>query len=391
MGAPLALAAEAFRAKFPALASGCYLASCSFGARAGHLEQAMDRMLRAMHHPGTPWAAYEEEEQALRRRAAAFFGVRATQLALLPNLSAAAFQVASTRRYAERPKIVTTDLEFPSVAHVWLAQQARGADVEYVTGSDPAQWLDGYLAAIDERTALVSVPLVSYRNGARLPVEAIAERAHAAGALVFVDAYQAAGTMPVMPAALGCDYLATGTYKYLLGLPGLAFLYARDAQQGDAPQLTGWFGRVDPFAFDPYRLDFAAGAQRYETGTPAVPALYAANAALALFESVAMEDVARHVGALVQAAHARLTAAGETVWTPAAPAAQGPMVAIADSHAERLAAWLLERGVAVSPRGACIRAAFHFYNSRADVDTLCEALGQYRRQFGLPAQGLSHA
>jgi selenocysteine lyase/cysteine desulfurase len=232
-----------------------------------------------------------------------------------------------------------------------------------------------YVSAIDETTGLVSVPLVSYRNGLRLPVADVIEAAHAAGARVIVDAYQAAGVMPIDVRALGCDYLVAGALKYLLGLPGIAFLYARAGLADELePELTGWFGRVNPFAFDPRTLDFPAAASRFEVGTPAIPSAYAAVAGLRTLAEADPKEIDSHVRALVDLAHERLTEIGRTMWSPADPALRGPQVAFADDDPDALAARLAERRIVTSPRGGLLRLSFHYYNDVADVDAVVDAL-----------------
>lgn len=367
-----------FRRRFPALERTVHLASCSLGARSINLVEAVTGMLELMADRGAPWEQFEQEVAGARGRFAALIGARPDQIAIVPNASIGAYQVASTVDWVARPRIVTTPVEFPSVAHVWLAQGARGAQVAFVDqhATDPAA---AYRSTVDGRTGLVSVPLVTYQDGIRLPVAEVAAAAHAAGARVFVDAYQAAGVVPVDVAALDCDYLVAGSLKYLLGLPGLAFLYARSAPAGDLPpQLTGWFGRVEPFAFDPRQLDFPAGARRFETGTPAVPAVYAANAGLDLVNGLDPADVRRHVGALVQRTADLLTEQGERVRLPADPGARGAHVALLDPNPPALGAWLADRRVAVAPRGDVVRLSFHYYSNDDDVAAACREIRQYR-------------
>lgn len=225
---------------------------------------------------------------------------------------------------------------------------------------------------------LVSVPLTTYQDGARRPAAEIAAAAREHGALTFVDAYQAAGNEPVRVDRLGCDYLVAGAMKYLLGLPGLAFLYVRSPATADRdPALTGWFGRVSPFDFDPRRLDFPRRATRYETGTPAVPC-HAAAAGLGLIGRTDLAAVRCHISQLTAHAAATLTAAGERVRTQPEPAARGAHISLADAAPAALAAWLAGRNVAVSPRGDVVRLSFHYYNDLADVAELAAQLREYR-------------
>lgn len=358
-----------FRAEFPMLTRVVHLASCSLGARSTVLDAALGRMLDSMSAGPAAWSEFEQQAQGARERFAALIGAHPDQVAIVPNASVGAYQVASTLMLGCRDRVVTTAEEFPSIAHVWLAQRPRGTQVVFA---------DDYRAAVDKHTALVSVPLVTYQHGRLLPVPEVAELAHARGAKVFVDAYQAVGVLPVDVDELGCDYLVGGTCKYLLGLPGVAFLYVRDGVAGGLdPALTGWFGRVDPFAFDPRRLNFPTTARRFETGIPAVPALYAANAGMDLIAGLDLHDVRRHVTGLIEMATEQLTAQGEQV--PEVAAAHGAHIGLTDTDPQALAAWLAEHGIAVSPRGSVVRLSFHYYNDTHDVGLLCAALRQFRR------------
>jgi selenocysteine lyase/cysteine desulfurase len=313
-----------------------------------------------------------------RERFARLIGASPDEVAVLSCASDAASQVASSLDWSTRPGIVTNDLEFPSVAHVWLAQAQRGAQVRFAPGTGEYVEADAYAEVIDETVNLVSVPLVTYRNGARLPVPEVVRLAHEHGARVFVDAYQGTGVMPVNVRELDVDYLASGSLKYLLGLPGIAFLYVRGGlpHQRD-PEHTGWFGRTQPFAFDPRLLDFPDGARRFETGTPPVPSAYAANAGFDLIERVDLQAVQVHVAGLVEELAERLTEAGEQVASPAG--SRGPQVAIRDTDPNMLAARLSERRIFASPRGDLLRLSFHYYNDRSDVDAVVDAISACRK------------
>ncbi|WP_406675287.1 aminotransferase class V-fold PLP-dependent enzyme [Nonomuraea sp. N2-4H] len=372
------LNASQFRAEFPSLADCVHLASCSQGALSSRLAYALQEIGHSLRVEGAPWGTWMAQVERARERFARLIGAEPGEVAVLSCASEAAYQAASSLDWSRRPGIVTTDLEFPSIAHVWLAQGQRGARVRVVADSGEHVAAEAYEELIDESVGLVSVPLHTYRNGARLPVEDVVRLAHEQGSRVFVDAYQAAGVTPIDVRELGCDYLASGSLKYLLGLPGIAFLYVRGGlEQQREPELTGWFGRRQPFAFDPRLLDFPADARRFETGTPPIPSAYAANAGFDLIERIDLHDVRRHVSGLVEELAERLTAEGVRVASPAG--ARGPQVAIADQAPDRLAAALAERRIWTAPRGDLLRLSFHYYNDRSDVDAAVEAISSYRR------------
>jgi selenocysteine lyase/cysteine desulfurase len=370
----------AFRRSFPMLEDTVHLASCSQGALSTELTSALFEIQHSMREHGAPWDLWTREVERARDGFAELINASSEEVAVVSCASEGAYHVASTQDWSSRPRIVTTDMEFPSIAHVWLGQQAHGAEVMYAANRDGVVPVTDYTSLVDERTGLLSVPLVSYRNGARMPVAEATRAAREVGAKVFIDAYQACGVLRVDVRELDCDYLVTGTLKYMLGLPGLAFLYVRGGTiDALAPQLTGWFGQHDPFAFDPRSLEPATDARRFQTGTPSVPSAYAANAGLRALGSVPGNLVELRVQELVEEAHQTLVDDGERLWSPEDPTLRGPMIALLDEEPERLAAFLGERRIHTSPRGSVLRLSFHGYNDRHDVAAVCEAVREYRK------------
>ena len=183
----------------------------------------------------------------------------------------------------ERRRIVYVEGEFPSVRYLLQAQ--RGAEIVVV----PDQ--DALVAEIDERTLLVPVSHVLFRTAEIQDVEAIARAADEAGAHVLLDAYQSTGTVPLDVSALGVGFATGGSVKWLCGGPGAGWLYVRpDLARRLEPALVGWQGHERPFGFEP-ELEYADGVARFLTGTPNVPALYAATAGYDVIEEIGVERI----------------------------------------------------------------------------------------------------
>jgi len=377
----MSAAPERFRQRFPALRDTVHLASCSQGALSDALSAALAEFQSSLLEHGTPWGIWMQRWERARAAFAALIGAEPDEVAIVSSASHGAYQVASTQRFGEGGRIVTTDLEFPSVAHVWLAQRARGVEVVHVPARDGVVRSEDYADVVDERAALVSVPLVTYANGSRLPAREVVALARERGARTVVDAYQAAGVEPVDVRELGCDYLVCGSLKYLLGISGIAFLYVRGGLRDEVPPAqTGWFGRVDPFGFDPRSIDYPDTARRFESGTPSVPSAYGAVAGLGMLAPLDILDVRRHIAELTASLDGELRAMGERLASPADPALRGPVVALVDDDPEGLAAYLATRRIVASPRGRVVRLSFHYYNDGSDVQRLVEALREYRRR-----------
>lgn len=379
---PAYVTPDQFRQRhFPSMEKGSYLAACSLAPLSTALDTQMASMLSAMGGNGLAWPHFEEEVSRVRTSLARLIGARTDQIALLPNATVGAYQVASTLQWNSRPGMVYSSEEFPSLAHVWLAQRARGARPASVrnTGGH-ADLAEQYARHIGPETRLVSIPHTCYRHGQTFPVKIVAAYAHAAGAKVFVDAYQSVGVQRIDVNELDCDFLVGGTMKYLLGLPGLAFLYVRDPLGNDVdPTLTGWFGRKRPFDFDSETLDFPDGAARFETGTPAIPSIYAANAGMALIEELNLDTVQAHVASLIAYMASRAREQGETLVRIPQGGEHGAHLALRDHSAGKLAASLQSSGITASARGDSLRLALHYYSSAADIDACCDAVVRYRR------------
>ncbi|MEX1019624.1 MAG: aminotransferase class V-fold PLP-dependent enzyme, partial [Litorilinea sp.] len=235
--------------------------------------------------------------------------------------------------------------------------------------------LERFEDAIDDRTLLVSIAHVCYRNGAKLDVPAIVEMAHRKGALVLLDSYQALGTMPVDVKKLGVDFMVGGALKYLLGSSGLAYLYVRkELIPSLEPTAVGWLGQANIFAMDHTTHVPAPDARRFETGTPPVPNLYAALAGLRLVQQVGPAAIATRLRELTGAIKEGAMRRGFHVVTPVAPAEHGAMIAIRSKNVELLVKWLEKDGIVTSSRDGNLRISPHFYNNLGDIDRLLDGL-----------------
>lgn len=373
---------EDFRSQFPPLRDMTHMASCSQGALSTALSSSLESLTSSLTESAAPWGLWMEKVETLRRKFAAFINASPDEIAIVPSASEGAYQIASSFSWGsdDRNGILTSALEFPSVGHVWRAQQPGGAVVSSVEDRFAALDAKNWANHIDESVQLVSVPLVSYHDGSRAPLKEISSLARDAGAQVFVDAYQGAGVVPIDVRALDCDYLVTGTLKYMLGLAGVAFVYVREGITSQrAPELTGWFGRVNPFEFDPGNVDYPVEARRFETGTPAIPAIYAATAGLDLLESVDQAKGYGHVQKLGQELADQLVQAGERLSRPDRPELCGPQVAVYDDDPVAMSEFLHDRRVMSAPRGKLLRLSLHYYTNDDDITAVVDAIRDYRR------------
>jgi len=367
---------EEFRARFPIFTRRIYVNSCSQGALSIDVEEAMRAYLDSWHEHGSPWEMWVVQVERLRARFAASIGAGADEIAVMPSASAGINAIASALRFdGPRSHVVIGDFEFPTMAQVWLAQERRGASIRRARASGDSLPLDAYDVVIDERTLVVPATHVCFRNGHKTDIAGLVRLAHDRGAYVFLDDYQRTGSGPIDVHALGVDFMVTGCLKYMLAASGIGFLYVRrDLIERFEPTVTGWFGRVNPFAFRIDGLDWPPGANRFEAGTPPVPNAYAALAGLGLLDRLGYDTVGRQVDGLVERYASAARGAGLVVRTPADPHRRGPLVVVQSVDAPALVEKLAARGIVASCRGNGLRVSFHAYNTSADVDAVIDAL-----------------
>ncbi|MGA2737374.1 MAG: aminotransferase class V-fold PLP-dependent enzyme [Bryobacteraceae bacterium] len=361
------------RSHFPILQEKTYLYNCSQGALCASVEAGMRKYAASWRTSTAPWDEWMEAYEALRGAFARFINAQPDEVAIVTSASAGINPIANALQFDGRNKVVMSEYEFPTMAHIWLAQRPRGAEVEFLDGVDNAIPTECYERAVDARTRIVPLTQVSFVNGFRPDVAAIAKIAHAQGALLFLDGYQDCGTRPVDVKALDVDFFVTGTLKYLLGPPGLGFLYVRrELIETLTPTITSWMAQRDVFAFNTRCLDPSPDARRFEGGSPPIPNIYLARPAIDLLAGIGMDNVAAQVERLTRAFLKGARDLRIDSKTP--PSSVGPLVVLRAKDAALVLAKLAARGIAVSTRRDGVRFAFHVYNSLQDVNVALTAV-----------------
>lgn len=367
---------RSYRAKFPIFEQRVYLASQCLGPlpREAHRDLEGYRASRALHNRGLDaWFERIERVTALVER---LLAAPAGSVALRESATAChAAVLSSLEPRGDARRLIVTELDFHSSLHLFSAQVRRGFELVVVPSHD-GRAIDAadVVARIDERTAAVAVSLVS-RYGALLELEPIVGRAHQVGAPVIVDAYQAAGIVPLDVGALGVDALIGGNHKWLSGDTGLAFLYV-EHRFADAldPAYPGWFGHHDIGEFvhahafaDAYRP--IPGARRFQQGTPAMQPIYAARAGLEHVLDVGVDRLrARNLELTAHLARG-LAAAGLRLRTPTDPARHAGGICVEVPEPERVVARLAERGIDVDQRRReVLRIAPHPCNTEDEIE-----------------------
>src|SRR5579872_2124886 len=364
------------RSRFKIFQSKIYLNTCSQGALSDAVENGLKEYIASWHEQGSPWETWVERYEAARTAFAKFIQASPDEVAIVTSVSAGINGIASALNFHQRNKVVMGEFEFPTMGHVWLGQRIRGADVQFAKSEGNSIPAANYEKLIDGKTLIVPLTHVCFKNGFRIPVSDIEKIAHRAGALVMLDDYQDCGTRPVDVKAMKLDFYLTGTLKYLLGPPGLAFLYVRkELIPTLSPTLTGWFAQANPFAYNPQHFELSPTARRLESGTPAIPNAYAALPGFEMLREIGMDNVASHVKALTQSLLHYAQDLGIVVKTPADSA--GPLVVLQSRDSALLVQKLAESDIIASNRFDGLRISFQVYNTADDVKAVAEVLKKH--------------
>jgi selenocysteine lyase/cysteine desulfurase len=373
------------RAEFPIFEHTTYANSCSQGALANRVRAAAEEWLAGWDEKGAEWEYWVERNEAARAAFARLVRAQPDDVAVTTSVSQAVSALVSALDLrGERNRIVISEYEFPTVGQIAHAQELRGAEVVHVApDADGRIPLERFAEAIDERTALVCSTFVSFRSGHRHDVSAIAEIAHAHGALHLADSYQALGAIDVDVRTLGADVVTGGTVKYLLGSAGLAFMWLRDSLRAELlPTQTGWFADEDIFAMSIADYSPHASARRFDSGTPPVPSLYPGVAGMELVLEAGVPAIEEHVGALVERLLVGLDELGATVVTPRSEHEHGPLICVLSTDPNALVDALAADRIVVSTRDSNVRISLHLYNVEEDVDRIVAALAANRVLLG---------
>ena len=377
----------AYRDRFPILADCTYLINHSLAAMPAAVEDRLLEYARMWRERGIrSWGeGWWDMSVTVGDQIGRILGAPAGTVVMHQNVTVAEMVVLSCfRTPGARNRIVYEEANFPSVRYLYQAQP----ELEVVAVEDDRAIVE----AIDERTLLVPISHVLFKNAEIQDVEPIIRRAHEAGAYVVLDCYQSAGVVPFDLTALDVDFAVGGSVKWLCGGPGAGWLYVRpDLAERLEPTFVGWQGHARPFAFEP-ELEYAPDARRFLTGTPNVPALYAATAGYDVIEEVGVPRIRERSLKLTSLLIELLDERGIGVGSPREPERRGGTVLVDTPDHAAVHRELGERGIICDFRpDAGVRLGPHFFNSEDELRYTVEQLadivdsGAFERHAGAAA------
>ncbi|MEA2506016.1 MAG: hypothetical protein QOH48_634 [Actinomycetota bacterium] len=374
-----------YRAQFPVVNQRTYLISASLGPLSSRSRTlAMEHLdLWERLGPEELWGDHGLPRlQQCREQFAMLIGADVDEVAIIPSVSSGLSSIATCLDFQRRPKIVLSEMDFPTDHYVWRAQERMGAKLDVVASPDGIRIEeDDLIARIDDQTAVVNTNRVLFESSWLMDLPPIVEAAHGHGAHLLVDDFHGTGIVPIDVHGLGIDFLLTGALKWLCGGQGIAFLYCRrDLIEQLEPRVVGWFGTEEPFRFDRSGLVLRKDARRFETGTYALPQAWTASGGMEIILEVGVDAIRRRNQGLTERVIRAADDAGLDVRSPRDKSRRGGLVRVhipgGDERVAAVLQALFERDVVLDKRGEALRISPHFFNNDDDVDRCFEELRQ---------------
>ncbi len=378
---------EAARACFPITGTRAYLFSGGLAPAAASVRAAHDRWTEAWtYDPAAPYAAYQEEWELARKRFAALIRAEPDEVAVLDHTSRGSNLIVQMLPAPEGGNVVVDDFTYPSSVYPWLLAPKSHIEIRHVRARDNCVFVADMASAVDDRTVAISVSHVSPKSGFRHDLAALADLAHAHGGFLVVDAAQSAGALDLDVRRMGVDFLSTCAMKWLLGAPGVGFLYiAREHAERFEPPQVGYAGVSRPLgaAIDA-PLEYRPGARRHEQGMPSLAGVAASRAGLELLLEIGTDVVQRHVLELGARCIEGLLARDLKLYTRVDPELRAGVIALPVNDGQLVVSFLRERAIDVwtDPAQTLLRIDPHVFNNVSDLQRMFDGLDEYRRRIG---------
>ena len=363
---------QALRQDFPVTKNKIYLNHASHSPLSKPVKDAMQKHIEEYSEYGDAMDLDNGKSSFAR-----LINATKDEIAMVENTSTGMNIIANMLDYPSGSNIVTTDLEYPSVVYPWKRKKL-GVTIRYVKNVAGKILLEDLEKAVDDKTVAVALSHVEYMNGFRFDLKAVSEIAHKHGAYLAVDAIQSLGAFPVDVKHDNVDFLTASCYKWMLGPPGVGYLYVRkELVEKFEPPFIGW-ASAKPEVFDTVgfweiqNLYLSETASRFEIGSPSYVSISGAKAALHLLLDVGVENIEKRILKLTDHLIVELAGRGIKFQTPLEPECRSGIVNFLIDHPQERTDELAKKNIVVSARAHGIRVSPHFYNSEEEIDKLVE-------------------
>lgn len=372
---------DSIRQSFPVLRKWNYLNHSSVSPLPTPVKLAMTSFFEERETDGgLRYAEWLEEAETSKNTIGRLINSPGRQISFFGSTSHALNSVANMLSLRQGDEVVVTDLEFPSNAFPWVKLAKKGVSVSWARSQNGILGIRDIEKAVSNRTRVIAASDVCYYNGVRLPLSEIAEFAQGRGITLVVDAMQSIGALQIDVRRLGVDFLASNSYKWLLGPFGVASLYCRDdwitkLESND----VGWYSVEDIWSREVEEYTPANTARRFETGHPNFAGVRGLKAAVELLLSAGLDDIEKRVLALTSRLREGLRRLERVEISSPEPVVSGITVfTVQGRDTKDTVDALRKNGIVVFTQrwkgGMGVKVSPHFYNTESEVDRFVDVV-----------------
>ncbi|NJO06649.1 MAG: aminotransferase class V-fold PLP-dependent enzyme [Chloroflexaceae bacterium] len=322
-------------------------------------------------------------QERLRERIARLINARSSsEIVLTQNTAMSISTVAASLPFQPGDNVLVLEGDYPANVYPWLNQAHRGVLTKFVPAHQGGLDINLLEQRIDKRTRVIALSTVMFSTGFRNDIEAVGKLCHERGIYFVVDAIQSLGAFPIDVQSSHIDFLAAGSQKWLMSLPGCGLLYCRQERIDELVPgaYVGTMSVLDPLNYLDYNFTLQPDASRFNLGTPNVTGIVALDAAIELLQEVGIERISQQIATLVDALLSDLSERGYVVSGSTAPEHRSGIVVAKVPNAMNLCQRMSKEHVIVTPRGAGVRVAPHFYNTVEEVLRVGELLDAFAKE-----------
>ena len=374
---------QKLRDQFPTLDNTNYLNTCSLGLLSNQSKDALLSYIDTWTTLGSSawYSDWIEKTNSLKAEFAKLINASPDEIAIMPSVSQAIAVISSCIDLNAEDEVITSELDFPTIAHNFKARELKGQGKVKIVKSESMKYVDTekFISQITEKTKLVATSRVYFLSGYINDYEKILKVAKNNNALFFLDDYQATGQLPINVKDEEIDIMVSGGLKWLLGGSGIVYMYVKkELIEQLEPSVTGWFSHKRQFEFDPHTIEFSDTASRFETGTPSISAVYPAEQGLKFINDVGVENIRDRTLQLTSLLVNSLIDLGFSLKVPEDLNNHASITMIECSNPPLVVEELKKAGIIGDSRTGHVRVSPFFYNNESEMDHCVNVLSKLK-------------
>jgi len=374
-----------YREQFKTFENLNYLNTCSLGLLSDNGRNSLLNYIDTWTNMGASawYSDWISKTNALKDEYAKLINADPDEIAILSNVSSAIAVILSCLNLTDKDEVITSELDFPTIAHNFKAQESKGNGKAIIVESEQMKYVDSdkFISKINNQTKLVVTSRVFYLSGFINDYEKIMNSAKKNNALFFLDDYQATGQLPIDVKEKNIDIMISGGLKWLLGGSGIVYMYVnKEITKQLEPSVTGWFSHKRQFEFDPHTIEFSDTASRFETGTPAISSIYPAVEGLKMINEIGVDNIRERTLKLTSLLINGLLELGFSIKVPDDLRDHASITMISCNNPAAVVETLSANGIIVDHRPGSVRISPFFYNTEEDINHCIKILSEIKNQ-----------